>query len=119
FVLNITNAYSSINISLLSRTKEIGTLYSLGMDKEDLKKRYSSDFIKEQIKSFILALIVTILIMLIASVLLENLTMKLMIMYYPWMYFIAFTIIIYFINISIYHSALERVLRRPIVSLIK
>ncbi|MDT2768197.1 hypothetical protein ACWOA6_09680 [Globicatella sulfidifaciens] len=38
FVLNITNGYSSINLSLMSRKKEIGSLYSCGMDLNELKK---------------------------------------------------------------------------------
>ena len=48
FILNITNGYSSINLSLMARKKEIGSLISCGIDEEELKNKFTRDFIIEQ-----------------------------------------------------------------------
>ena len=48
FLLNVTNGYSSINLSLMNRKKEIGSLYSCGMDTNELKNLYQKEFIIEQ-----------------------------------------------------------------------
>lgn len=118
-ILNITNAYSAINISLMSRKGEIGTLYSLGMDKESLKRQYSSEFIKEQIKSFVIVFIATFVIMFVISILSKNFTIILLIKYYPYIYFVAFSLVIYVMNISIYLFSLKKMLNMPIIELIR
>ena len=56
-ILNITNSYSSINLSLMNRKREIASLLSAGMEMNSLVKLYSKDFVLEQIKSLSLVLI--------------------------------------------------------------
>lgn len=74
FVLNITNGYSSINLSLMSRKKEIGSLYSCGMDLDELKSVYQKEFIYEQIKSLILAILISLGVMFLVSAFSSRLT---------------------------------------------
>lgn len=119
FTLNITNGYSSINLSLMSRKKEIGSLYSCGMDTDELKNIYHKEFIEEQIKSFILAVLISLVIMIVISMFSTSLTMKTLLMYYDYKIFLAFSLIVYVINILIYHFSLKRILDRPTIELIR
>ena len=59
-VLNITNGYSSINLSLMSRRKEIGSFYSCGMDLDELKRVYGKEYLNEQIKSLLIVILTSI-----------------------------------------------------------
>ncbi|HES9304533.1 TPA: ABC transporter permease, partial [Streptococcus pyogenes] len=84
FVLNITNGYSSINLSLMSRKKEIGSLYSCGMDVDELKNIYQKEFIGEQVKSFIISIMVSLGVMFIISIIASDLRMNTLIKYYDY-----------------------------------
>ncbi|MCI5642830.1 MAG: ABC transporter permease, partial [Peptoniphilus sp.] len=119
FVLNITNGYSSINLSLMSRQKEIGSLYSCGMDLDELKKAYEKEFIGEQIKSFIISILISLGVMIVISVLSSKLTMLNLIEYYDYKIFIGFSLLVYCINLLIYHFSLKRILDRPTIDLIR
>lgn len=119
FILNVTNGYSSINLSLMSRKKEMGSLYSCGMDTDGLKNIYHKEFIEEQIKSFILAVLISLVVMIVISMFSTSLTMKTLLMYYDYKIFLAFSLIVYVINILIYHFSLKRILDRPTIELIR
>ena len=119
FVLNITNGYSSINLSLMSRKKEIGSLYSCGMDVDELKSIYQKEFIGEQVKSFILSIMVSLAVMLIISLIAPNLRMSTLIKYYDYKSFLGFSLVVYGINLIIYHFSLKRILDRPTIDLIR
>ncbi|MDD7353479.1 MAG: FtsX-like permease family protein [Peptoniphilaceae bacterium] len=119
FVLNITNGYSSINLSLMSRQKEIGSLYSCGMDLDELKKAYEKEFIGEQIKSFIISILISLGVMIVISVLSSKLTILNLIKYYDYKIFIGFSLLVYCINLLIYHFSLKRILDRPTIDLIR
>src|SRR5699024_9475243 len=110
--LNITNGYSSINLSLMSRKKEIGSLYSCGMDMDQLKTTYQKEFISEQVKSFILSIFVSLVVMSVISIFSPSLSLEIMLRYYNYWFFIIFSIAVYAINISIYHFSLKRILAR-------
>ena len=118
-VLNITNGYSSINLSLLSRKKEIGSLYSCGMDVDELKNIYRKEFIEEQIKSFIVAGITTLVVMFVISRIAPNLSLNVLIRYYDYKLFLGFSIVVYAINLLIYNFSLKRILDRPTIDLIR
>ncbi|MDU2582070.1 MAG: ABC transporter permease [Anaerococcus hydrogenalis] len=119
FVLNITNGYSSINLSLMSRKKEIGSLYSCGMDVDELKNIYQKEFIEEQVKSFIISIMVSFGVMLIISIIASDLRMSTLIKYYDYKSFLGFSLVVYGINLVIYHFSLKRILDRPTIDLIR
>lgn len=119
FVLNITNGYSSINLSLMSRKKEIGSLYSCGMDVDELKNIYQKEFIGEQIKSFTISIIVSLGLMFVISLIASDLRMSTLIKYYDYKSFLGFSLLVYGINLIIYHFSLKRILDRPTIDLIR
>ena len=119
FVLNITNGYSSINLSLISRKKEIGSLYSCGMDVDELKNIYQKEFIEEQVKSFIISIMVSLGVMFIISIIASDLRMSTLIKYYDYKSFLGFSLVVYGINLIIYHFSLKRILDRPTIDLIR
>ena len=119
FVLNITNGYSSINLSLMSRKKEIGSLYSCGMDVDELKSIYQKEFIEEQVKSFIISIMVSLGVMFIISIIASDLRMSTLIKYYDYKSFLGFSLFVYGINLIIYHFSLKRILDRPTIDLIR
>ena len=119
FVLNITNGYSSINLSLMSRKKEIGSLYSCGMDVDELKNIYQKEFIEEQVKSFIISIMVSLGVMLAISLIVPDLRMSTLIKYYDYKSFLGFSLVVYGINLIIYHFSLKRILDRPTIDLIR
>ncbi|OFO41408.1 ABC transporter permease [Anaerococcus sp. HMSC075B03] len=119
FVLNITNGYSSINLSLMSRKKEIGSLYSCGMDVDELKSIYQKEFIGEQLKSFIISIMVSLGVMFIISIIASDLRMSTLIKYYEYKSFLGFSLVVYGINLIIYHFSLKRILDRPTIDLIR
>ena len=119
FVLNITNGYSSINLSLMSRKKEIGSLYSCGMDLDELKKVYEKEYINEQIKSLLIVVLTSIGIMFIISIFSSRLTFLSLLNYYDYKIFLGFSLIVYCINLLIYHLSLKRILDRPTIDLIR
>ena len=119
FVLNITNGYSSINLSLMSRKKEIGSLYSCGMDVDELKNIYQKEFIGEQVKSFTISIIVSLGVMFVISIIASDLRMSTLIKYYDYKSFLGFSLVVYGINLIIYHFSLKRILDRPTIDLIR
>ena len=119
FVLNIINGYSSINLSLMSRKKEIGSLYSCGMDLDELKKVYEKEYINEQIKSLLIVVLTSIGVMFIISIFSSRLTFLNLLRYYDYKLFIAFSLVVYGINVLIYHLSLKRILDRPTIDLIR
>ena len=119
FVLNITNGYSSINLSLMSRKKEIGSLYSCGMDVDELKNIYQKEFIGEQLKSFAISIIVSLGVMFVISLVAPDLRMSTLIKYYDYKSFLGFSLVVYGINLIIYHFSLKRILDRPTIDLIR
>ena len=119
FVLNITNGYSSINLSLMSRKKEIGSLYSCGMDVDELKNIYQKEFIGEQVKSFIISIMVSLGVMFVISLIANSLRMCTLIKYYDYKSFLGFSLVVYGINLIIYHFSLKRILDRPTIDLIR
>jgi putative ABC transport system permease protein len=119
FILNVANGYSSINLSLLNRKKEIGTLYSCGMDKSELKKNLTSNFIMEQIISFFIVILLSIILIFIISILSWTLTPKILFSYFDYLIFILFAGLIYGVNILIHRSAVNKILNRPVIEVIK
>ena len=118
-VLNITNGYSSINLSLLSRKKEIGSFYSCGMDLDELKRVYGKEYLNEQIKSLLIVILTSIGVMFIISIFSSRLTFLNLLRYYDYKLFIAFSLVVYGINVLIYHFSLKRILDRPTIDLIR
>lgn len=119
FILNVTNGYSTINLSLLNRKKEIGTLYSCGMNKSELKKKITSSFITEQIKSFFVVILLSTILMYIIPILSRTFTPKILFSYFDYLTFIIFAGLIYGVNILIHHFAVNKILNRPVIELIK
>ena len=119
FILNVTNGYSSINISLISRKKEIGSLYSAGMDIDELKGNYEKEFFLEQVKSFLLVSFISLGVMVIISILSSQLSLSILLKYYDYKMYFGFAIVAYAINLLIYKFSLKRILVRPTIDLIR
>ena len=119
FILNITNGYSSINLSLMARKKEIGSLMSCGIDEEELKNKFIKDFIFEEIKSLAIVLTVSFVALLIIANISPTMDMKILLSYFEYKYFIAFAILIYGINILIYKLSLKNILKIDPIDLIR
>lgn len=119
FLLNITNGYSSINISLMSRKKEIGSLYSIGMDIDDLKKQYSKEFVLEQGKSFGISIIISIILAFVISLFFKDVSFKNLLAYFPYLEFMGFSILVYGINFLIYLASLKAILKNQAINLIR
>lgn len=119
FILNVTNGYSSINISLISRKKEIGSLYSSGMDIDELREKYEKEFVVEQLKSFLLVTCITIIVMIIVGALSPQFNLSILVKYYDYKMYLGFALIVYAINILIYHLSLKRILDKPTIDLIR
>lgn len=119
FILNVTNGYSSINLSLMSRKKEIGSLMSCGIEKDELKNKFTRDFIIEEIKSLVIVLIVSLAVIFIIAKISPTLDMKILLSYFEYKYFLAFGILIYGINILIYNLTLKNILKTNPIDLIR
>ncbi|WP_296129427.1 ABC transporter permease [uncultured Anaerococcus sp.] len=117
--LNFTNGYASINSSLMARKREIGNLYSIGIEKDDLKKILEQEFIFEQVKSFALAILVTFAVIISLSILSPRYSLLVFIKYYNHLTFLGFSLLVYVINILIYHLSLKRILDKPTIDLIR
>ncbi|WP_300409104.1 ABC transporter permease [Lagierella sp.] len=119
FLLNVTNGYSSINLSLMNRKKEIGTLYSCGMNLKDVESAYLKEFVSEQVKSFILSIGITLVVMFVLGLLVPTIEFKNLLDYYNYWLFLGFAMVVYIINIGIYYFSLRRILNKPTIELIK
>ena len=119
FIFNITNGYSSINLSLMARKKEIGSLISCGIDEEELKNKFTKDFILEEIKSLAIVLVVSFAALFIIAKISPTIDMKILLSYFEYKYFIAFAILIYGINILIYNLSLKNILKIDPIDLIR
>lgn len=119
FILNVTNGYSSINLSLMARKKEIGSLMSCGIEKDELKNKFTRDFIIEEIKSLAIVLIVSLAVIFIIAKISPTLDMKILLSYFEYKYFLVFGILIYGINISIYNLSLKNILNTSPIDLIR
>ncbi len=117
--LNFTNGYASINSSLMARKREIGNLYSIGMEKTDLEKLLKQEFVFEQIKSFALAILVTFFVIAIMSIISSGYNFYVFLKYYNHLAFLGFSIVVYAVNLLIYHFSLKRILDRPTIDLIR
>ena len=103
----------------MSRKKEIGSLYSCGMDVDELKNIYQKEFIGEQIKSFTISIMVSLGVMFVISLIAPDLRMSTLIKYYDYKSFLGFSLVVYGINLIIYHFSLKRILDRPTIDLIR
>ncbi|WP_245544059.1 ABC transporter permease [Peptoniphilus timonensis] len=119
FILNITNGYSSINLSLMARKKEIGSLMSCGIDEEELKNKFIKDFIFEEIKSLAIVLTVSFAALFIIAKISPTMDMKILLSYFEYKYFLVFGILIYGINILIYKLSLKNILKIDPIDLIR
>lgn len=119
FILNVTNGYSSINISLISRKKEIGSLYSAGMDINELKENYEKEFFLEQVKSFLLVSFISLTVMVIISIVSPRFSLPILLKYFDYKMYLGFALVVYAINLLIYHLSLKRILDRPTIDLIR
>lgn len=119
FLLNVTNGYSSINLSLMNRKKEIGSLYSCGMDTNELKNLYQKEFIIEQLKSFVLVILISIVVMFVITKSSASFTLKNLLIYYDYKMFLGFSLIVYGIDFLIYYFSLKRILNKPTIELIR
>lgn len=117
--LNFTNGYASINSSLMARKREIGNLYSIGMEKTDLEKLLKQEFLFEQIKSFALAILVTFFVITIMSIISSGYSFYVFLKYYNHLAFLVFSIVVYAANLLIYHFSLKRIFDRPTIDLIR
>src|SRR5699024_4141739 len=103
----------------MARKREIGNLYSIGTEKTDLEKLLKQEFVFEQIKSFVLAILVTFVVITIMSIISSRYSFYVFFKYYNHLAFLGFSILVYVINLLIYHLSLKRILDRPTIDLIR
>ena len=84
-----------------------------------VKEYLSKEFIEEQIKSFIVAGITTLVVMFVISRIAPNLSLNILIRYYDYKLFLGFSIVVYAINLLIFNFSLKRILDRPTIDLIR
>lgn len=118
-LLNITNGYASINLSLLSRKRQIGSLYSCGMEKEEMMRLYLMEFVTEEIRAIGITALITALVMIVVDFLFAAISMKVLLLYFPWLFFVVFSVLIYGVNLVIYYIALRNILKQPVIHLIQ
>lgn len=118
-LLNLTNGYASIHMSLLHRKGEIGSLYSCGMEKGELKRLYLREFVSEKFKSLGITAAVSLFVMTAVSLFSKTLSMQLLLAYYPWLFFAVFAGLVYGMNILLYYLALNSLLKQPAIELIR
>lgn len=118
FIVNIVNGYSSINLSFMTRKKEIGTIYSLGIIKEDLEKILKREYLLEQLKAFLLLIILNIISFLIISKFFGRLSMTSIIRNISFIGFFAFTFLVFFANYIIYIKTMKNITEKNIIELI-
>lgn len=104
---------------MISRKKEIGSLYSSGMDIDELREKYEKEFVVEQLKSFLLVTCITIIVMIIVGALSPQFNLSILVKYYDYKMYLGFAMIVYVINILIYHLSLKRILDKPTIDLIR
>lgn len=119
FILNLTNGFAAINLSLLTRKREIGALTSVGLERKELKNRFLKDFILEQIKSMSLVILLSILLMFVVSILSQTIDLKILLEWFEYKYFVIFAFLVYGFNILIYRKSLDNILNNSVVELIK
>ena len=89
------------------------------MDLDELKNVYEKEYINEQIKSLLIVVLTSIGIMFIISIFSSRLTFLNLLKYYDYKIFLGFSIVVYCINLLIYHFSLKRILDRPTIDLIR
>lgn len=118
-IFNLTNGYASIQLALQTQSKEIGVLQSLGIHRKDLAAEYQKHYSLEQVKSFVLVFILLAIVILVTSWLNPDLSLPILLNYFPWPVFMSFALIIYLLNIVIFHYSLKRILNQAIIDLIR
>jgi len=86
---------------------------------DELKRVYEKEYINEQIKSLLIVVLTSIGIMFIISIFSSRLTFLNLLKYYDYKIFLGFSIVVYCINLLIYHFSLMRILDRPTIDLIR
>ena len=80
---------------------------------------FTNEEIEEQIKSFIVAGITTLVVMFVISRIAPNLSLNILIRYYDYKLFLGFSIVVYAINLLIFNFSLKRILDKPTIDLIR
>ncbi|MDO5094971.1 MAG: FtsX-like permease family protein [Peptostreptococcaceae bacterium] len=117
--LNIANCYSTANLSFFNRKNEIGTLLSCGMDRRELKK-ILYDEVKRQIAiSLIISFSITLLFIGYVVLTVPGIEWHLIVRFisYPFLLFAVGCIA--FFNFLIYTCAMNSILKKDILSLIR
>ena len=70
-------------------------------------------------KSMTISIITSLGVMFIISIIASNLRMSTLIKYYDYKSFLGFSLVVYGINLIIYHFSLKRILDRPTIDLIR
>ena len=89
------------------------------MDADELKRKYEKEFFLEQVKSFILVTFISLTVMIIISILSPKLSLFILLKYYDYKMYFGFALVVYAINLLIYHLSLKRILDRPTIDLIR
>lgn len=119
FGINLINSYTSTKLSFINRRQELGVLLSAGMEREELTKSLSSAFLKDQINSLAISLVIVLLSMLIVTNLVFFAGFQSLIEYYNWQVFILAIVIVFLSNYTIYRRVMKKTLEDNIVDLLK
>jgi len=73
----------------------------------------------QQVRSFLLVSFISLVVIVTISILSPQFSLSILLGYYDYKIFLGFSILVYVINILIYHFSLKRILGRPTIDLIR
>lgn len=117
--LNIANCYSTSNLSFFNRKNEIGTLLSCGMDREELKKILYDELKRQLALSLSVSFLINLLFIWYLVLTVPGIEWHLIARFisYPFLLFSVGCIALF--NFLIYSYAMNSILKRDILSLIR
>lgn len=84
-----------------------------------LLKLSSLDAKTEEIRAIGITALITALVMIVVDFLFAAISMKVLLLYFPWLFFVVFSVLIYAVNLVIYYIALRNILKQPVIHLIQ
>lgn len=117
--LNIANCYSTANLSFFNRKNEIGTLLSCGMDREELKKILYDELKRQLALSLSVSLLINLLFIWYLVLTVPGIEWHLIARFISYPFLLLSVGCIALFNFLIYSHAMNSILKRDILSLIR
>ena len=117
--LNIANCYSTANLSFFNRKNEIGTLLSCGMDREELKKILYDELKRQLALSLSVSFLINLLFIWYLVLTVPSIEWHLIARFISYPFLLLSVGCIALFNFLIYSHAMNSILKRDILSLIR